>query len=160
MPKIKTNCKNCGKEIEYWPSQNRSFCSTKCSAIDRASKLKEHIYIRLFKKIRLRYPFTCWYFTGFKDRNGYGKLSNRNGRGGSPERASRVMYEIINGDMPPSKPFVLHKCDNPSCVNPDHLYAGDQFDNMQDASDRNRLNEKSLENLQAGAKGYRGAGPK
>jgi hypothetical protein len=61
------------------------------------------------------------------------------------------------GEMP--KGAAYHKCDNPSCVNPDHLFVGTQKDNMRDASRKNRLSAKSLLNLHPGAKGFYGAGP-
>lgn len=46
--------------------------------------------------------------------------------------AHRVSYVLKNGNPPLEKPFVLHRCDNPICVNPDHLFAGNDKDNMRD----------------------------
>lgn len=69
----------------------------------------------------------CWEWGGYKDKDGYGKL-----RVGKTNRsAHRISWELHHGEIPPSL-FVLHKCNNPSCVRPDHLYVGDQFDNMRD----------------------------
>ena len=45
---------------------------------------------------------------------------------------------LYNGDLPPDKPFVLHHCDIPACVNPRHLYAGTQQDNVNDMVRRKR----------------------
>jgi len=160
MPKIISECKNCGGKIEYWPSQKKTFCNHECANIFNAKERKEHIYFRLLKKINYQCPQTCWLFIGSTDQNGYGKLSNRNGRGESPERATRVMYEMVYGEIPEDKPHILHSCDNPQCVNPAHLSAGTQEENLKQAAKRGRLNPKSLENLQPGAKGYIGAGPK
>ena len=52
-----------------------------------------------------------------------------------------------HGQLPPAEtPCILHHCDNPPCVNPDHLYAGTQMDNMRDASRRKRLaNQRKTE---------------
>lgn len=53
-------------------------------------------------------------------------------------RASRVSYFITHG-VDPEELFICHKCDNPICTNPNHLFLGDQFVNMNDASIKNRL---------------------
>lgn len=74
-------------------------------------------------------------------------------------KAHRVSYEMRHGPIPDGL-NILHDCDNPNCVNPSHLKAGTQQENMRDASLRGRLNTKSLENLRPGKKGFSGAGPK
>lgn len=52
-------------------------------------------------------------------------------------RASRVAYEIYVGPIPAGL-HVLHKCDNPPCVNPDHLFVGTPLDNARDCSAKGR----------------------
>lgn len=101
----------------------------------------------------------CWLWTGSTDDKGYGRISSRKGRAGSPEKAHRVAYEKYVGDIPKGKK-VLHECDNPPCVNPVHLFLGGQKENMQDCSAKGRLNKKSLLNLRPGEQGFRGAGSK
>lgn len=74
----------------------------------------------------------CWEWQAGTDPDGYGVIRD----GGVQRKAHRVAYEIRNGDL--GGGWVLHHCDNPSCVNPTHLYLGDHEDNTRDAVDRGR----------------------
>lgn len=77
----------------------------------------------------------CWLWTGArKNKQGHGnmRVGNRN------VCAHRVSWTLAHGDIPVGS-WVLHKCDVPACVNPDHLYLGTQKENMRDASERKRL---------------------
>jgi hypothetical protein len=70
----------------------------------------------------------CWIWTGFKNKQGYGRF----GIGASKcVNATRVVWTIINGPIKDNN-FICHKCDNPSCVNPDHLFSGTRQDNIDD----------------------------
>ena len=77
----------------------------------------------------------CWEWTGIraKKRGGYGMFSFR----GKNLRAHRVAYEHYRGAIPHGK-WVLHSCDNPPCVNPQHLFLGDNGTNMRDAVAKGR----------------------
>lgn len=77
----------------------------------------------------------CWIWLGGKDDNGYGKYRISV----SQYKASRVSYTIHFGD--PGEIFVLHQCDNPSCIRPDHLFLGDQVDNQRDCQAKYRRAE-------------------
>ncbi len=72
----------------------------------------------------------CWIWTGCLDRRGYGQI-NRGGNAGGHIKAHRLSYQIAHGDLP-SSAHVLHRCDTPSCVRPDHLFLGDHAANMRD----------------------------
>ena len=80
-----------------------------------------------------RIPFSgCVIWMGHCDRDGYGMI-RVNGK--KNQGVHRVSYAETFG---PPKKFVCHTCDVPSCINPDHLYDGDNSQNMQDRSARGR----------------------
>ena len=76
----------------------------------------------------------CWIWTASKDANGYGRI---NGGQGHPVLATHVSWELANGPIPEGM-GILHRCDNPPCVRPDHLFLGDQAINMQDCAEKGR----------------------
>lgn len=69
----------------------------------------------------------CWNWIGAKNRKGYGNLK----RGERYLNAHRYSWELTNGSIPAGK-WVLHKCDNPACVRPEHLFLGDVLVNNRD----------------------------
>jgi len=77
----------------------------------------------------------CWIWTGALDKDGYGVFRTPLK---SSDRAHRVAFILAGGKIPHGM-MVLHHCDNPSCVNPAHLYAGTHADNTKDAVDRKRM---------------------
>lgn len=78
----------------------------------------------------------CWEWTGHRLPKGYGLLG-RGGRRGGMIYAHRLSWELHFGPIPGGL-FVLHKCDNPPCVRPEHLFLGDVVDNGQDMSRKGR----------------------
>lgn len=75
----------------------------------------------------------CWEWTGPVDKKGYGKTYYR----GKQERAHRVAYKIFIGNIPEGL-CVLHKCDNPPCCNPEHLWTGTIAENNKDKMRKGR----------------------
>ena len=86
-------------------------------------------------------PDACWPWTGSRDK-GYGQIHAgpqpgvaRNSR--KPLKTHRFAYELEFGPIPDGM-SVLHRCDNPPCCNPKHLFIGTQADNMHDMDEKLR----------------------
>jgi hypothetical protein len=78
----------------------------------------------------------CWVWLGNCNHRGYGQIGE-GGRGRRMLSTHRVSWMVSFGAIPDGL-FVLHKCDNPPCVNPGHLFLGTQLDNMRDRSAKGR----------------------
>ena len=76
----------------------------------------------------------CWEFQGCRLKSGYGKISVTRSK---PAFAHRVAYEQMVGPIEDGL-FVLHRCDNPSCCRPDHLFLGTAKENWNDARAKGR----------------------
>ena len=83
----------------------------------------------------------CWEWIGAKDKDGYGQFTanDRN------NRAHRYSYQLHKGEIPTGV-RVLHTCDNPPCINPEHLVLGSDLDNVMDAIEKGRLKVKGEDN--------------
>lgn len=93
---------------------------------------KEDPIIRFWRFVKK--TETCWLWTGARTNFGHGVFKNKIATGNLAHRFSYALhFESI-----PSKKMILHKCDNPDCVNPEHLYLGNHKDNMRDVALRKR----------------------
>ena len=133
-----------------WASQ--VFCSKICG---NASRTRTPLPERYWRRVTKSAESDCWGWMGATDGRGYGAIS---GVGNAPKKAHRVSWEIHFGSIPAGM-GVLHKCDNPKCSNPAHLFLGTQRDNCRDMASKGRINPRSFLNLQPGRPGYHGAGP-
>ncbi len=79
----------------------------------------------------------CWLWTGTVTNRGYGKISLGGATSGEV-LAHRLSWEMANKKTVPQGMYVLHHCDNPLCVRPDHLFAGSQADNIHDMMSKGR----------------------
>ena len=91
---------------------------------------------------KVNYPgndIDCWEQIAAKgsNRRVYGTFSIKSSQYHKTFRAHRFAWEFYNGPIP-DKLLVLHKCDNPPCCNPEHLFLGTEQDNMTDKINKNR----------------------
>ncbi len=91
---------------------------------------------RFWKKVVKLGDDKCWSWLGATSAKGYGMIGN-GGRGSGNTSAHRASFLIHHGSIPDGL-HVLHKCDNPPCTNPNHLFAGTPKDNTQDMMGKQR----------------------
>lgn len=93
---------------------------------------------KFLEKIDVDKTSHCWTWTAQKDKDGYGTMMVNINHKQKRMRAHRLSWQLYNHKEVPKGLLVLHHCDNPSCVNPDHLFLGTAKDNTQDMVKKGR----------------------
>jgi hypothetical protein len=94
------------------------------------------IAMRFWNKVAIAAPDDCWEWRGSRDHHGYGRIQ-RGRKGDGVVKAHRLSYELAHGPIS-SDLDVCHRCDNPPCVNPAHLFLGDATVNALDMVHKGR----------------------
>ena len=94
---------------------------------------------RFWEKVNKNAPNGCWEWTAFCYHHGYGYFG---GKDNPFKYAHRFSYAPHLGSFDKDL-CILHRCDNPKCVNPEHLFIGTQNTNMKDKVKKNRQNQKT-----------------
>lgn len=126
---------SCGLSFGYgWDRRGRFFpvwsCHGRARGFFRRVKMFD-IQKRFWSKVDK--SGSCWVWKAGKFPNGYGSFWMN----GKSIGAHTCSWRFHFGKVPPGK-YVLHSCDNPSCVNPEHLFLGTHGDNMKDKATKGR----------------------
>jgi hypothetical protein len=132
---IEKRCAKCGRAFSVPPSlAARRYCARACAVADRWHP--DLFWARVDRTSGYRQPHMdsdCWLWRGAKNRWGYGTVT----RHSRDVRAHRLAYELEHGPFD-AQAVICHRCDNPSCVRPDHLLLGTHADNIHDCIRKGR----------------------
>jgi hypothetical protein len=87
---------------------------------------------------------SCWEWVGRVNCDSYGSINGGKEFNNKKLQATHVSYLIQHGSLPPKGKYLCHTCDNPGCVNPNHIFVGTQTDNMHDAINKGRIKGTAL----------------
>lgn len=92
---------------------------------------------RFWEKVSVTAPDECWLWRASFTRGGYGQFTVPRGGRWITRRAHRVAWTLTNGPIRDGL-YVCHRCDNPPCCNPAHLFLGTHHDNVKDMDAKGR----------------------
>lgn len=144
-PLFRKTIKNEGRKCKHGDCQEkevrRGYCTKHYQRFNKKGTtddavLKNQASLSVKRRIELNTVKTengCWEWQKRTDKNGYGVITVND----TTLRAHRVSYEEFVGEIADGL-HVLHKCDNPTCINPEHLFLGTNAENMKDKVNKGR----------------------
>jgi hypothetical protein len=127
--------------VEFRSRHHRKYCTHRCAMTARMVAPEIRFWAMVNKDDK-----DCWLWTGCVNNKGYGMFYPETiiGKRRRPAVLShRYSWQCLRGPITAGL-CVLHKCDTPRCVNPDHLFLGTQFDNLADARAKGRIRHDKL----------------
>lgn len=143
--------KNNPKRKAYMNARARKLGIVKQYPCETCSLLCYKKYAKAFCSVMCRFlsyvekKADCWVWVGASNKRGYGKFAlDKNNIYMAAHRAAYVLFNNVE----PNTLMVCHSCDNPSCVNPDHLWLGTAKDNIQDSINKGRQSWQKVKLIQ------------
>ncbi len=134
MAQVDCICERCGHPFQVpaaWTRRSKSprrFCSRACLGQHQREIASTRRIEHFWGHVQRGDGNACWVWIGVRNSIGYGCVSSGHDK---TTPAHRFAWELVNGPIPAGM-YICHRCDNPPCVRPDHLFLGTHLDNMAD----------------------------